>query len=163
MSLLSLSLVAILPPLVVSISLSLWNSVYTTVHTHKRKSFHTFLGEFLRVINCTFGAGVMRFIISDAVISARYRAGVISPKNAQWALYLDNNFMFSGPRFWNTALKDKTYFNSASCFFSPQSFKSAAFKLISHLQNSGPDIIWTCLNTSLLRNWSPQPPVPSTL
>ena len=83
MSLLSLSLVAILPPLVVSISLYLQQCV----HTNKRKSFHTFLGEFLRVINCTFIAGVMRFITSGSVISARYRAGVISPKNAQWALY----------------------------------------------------------------------------
>ena len=67
-------------------------------------------------------------------------------------LYLDNNFMFTGPRFWNTALKNKSYFSSTSCFFSPHSFKSAAIKLISQLQNSGPDIEWTCLNTSLLSN-----------
>eukprot|EP00116_Pleurobrachia_bachei_P010261 sb/3470523/ len=38
--------------------------VLHTTHTHKRKRFHTFLGEYLRVIICTFGAGVMRFIVS---------------------------------------------------------------------------------------------------
>ena len=65
-------------------------------------------------------------------------------------IYLDNNFMFSGPRFWNSALKNKTHFDSSSCFFSPHSFKSPAIKLISQLQNSGPDTIWTSLNTSLL-------------
>ena len=76
-------------------------------------------------------------------------------------LYLDKNFMFTGPRFWNTALKDKIYFGSTSCFFSPHSFKSAAIKLISQLQNSGPDIEWICLNTSLLSNWFPTDPPPS--
>eukprot|EP00116_Pleurobrachia_bachei_P006468 sb/3466730/ len=39
-------------------------NVLHTTYTHKRKNSHTFLGEFLRVIICTFGAGVMRFIIS---------------------------------------------------------------------------------------------------
>ena len=67
-------------------------------------------------------------------------------------VYLDNNFMFSGPRFWNAALRNKTYFESPSCFFIPHHFKAAAIKLIFHLQNSGSESNWTSLNTSLLSN-----------
>lgn len=64
--------------------------------------------------------------------------------------YLTNNFMFSGPRLWNAAMKNKDYFGSTSCFVSPHSFKSSTIRLIIGLQKSGPHNEWTATNKHLL-------------
>ena len=136
-----------------------------TIITDKYAKPHTkptFVSESLLTVYSLYNLGVlteMFYYFSNNPPNTPTSIVKFSSRNESLALahsgtriYLDNNFMFTGPRFWNTALKDKTYFGSTSCFFSPHPFKSAAIKLISELQNSGPDITWTCLNTSLLSN-----------
>ena len=69
MSLLLLSLVAIPSPHVMLISLPLCYSVDTIrVHT-QNNCFNTFLNEFSRVRNCTFGGGNMRYLTPETKIA----------------------------------------------------------------------------------------------
>ena len=118
----------------------------------------TFISEHLLTVYSLYTLSVLAEMFSYFVspnatsktikFSARNELLAIMPPGRR--IYLNNNFLFAGPRLWNAAMLKKDVFSSPTCFFYPHAFKKAAKELVRGLQNSGSPNDWSEPNISLL-------------